>query len=164
MSKLSQYKGCIIRVRHAFKMDHCGEEIVAWKKETNEPDFFVQGQGSEYLKVDATENVLKLWDSWQHKRNEEREKLANEHNAKYPDKGMTIRAIKGKNKGQTGVIYAKYENRYSKTNEKLYFKDEKGNKYSTYNGNIEILFSNQWVTPVWYKRDNGYEYICSGTY
>ncbi len=164
MNYSEKYKNKVIRVRHAFKMDHHCEEVIAWNDNQNQPDFFTQGQGSEYLRVDADEETLQKWEDYQQKRNDEAEKRDNEHNKKLIKKESIIRVVRGrKSKGEEGEVYAIYDNPYSKYNKRIYFKNSKGEKLNSYLDNMEIFIDNRWIEPEFYERCS-YKYICAGTY
>lgn len=157
------YKNRVIRVRHAFKLDHSCEEIIAWNDKTNSPDYFTNGQGSEYLRVDANENTLLKWEKWQDERNKKAAINDKKWNDKVIKKGSRIKTFKGRTcpKGSTGVVYAMYRG-YTEYNQVIYFHDDNGNKLKTYEDNLEI-WEKKWVTPN-HIEINSYKYICAGTY
>lgn len=160
-----KYKNRVIRVRHAFKMDHHCEEIIAWNDETNSPDFFTNGQGSEYLRVDADEATLAKWDDYQEKKNKRIEERDRIYQLSVIKKGSKIKAVRGRKvkKGTIGTVYAVYENSYSACNQRIYFLDENGDKLNTYWANLQIEVNGEWVDPNW-EHTPEYSYTCAGTY
>jgi len=163
-NKDKDYTGFILRVRHAFKLDHHCEEITAWDDELGRPVEYVNGQGSTYQKMDASEEVIAKYYAWQDKRNKELEAREKEWNLGVVDHGKVVRVVgskRVKNVGLQGEVTAVYPTQFG-TNA-VYFRTTDGKALKTYTKNVQVLVNGEWVDP---RTPINFEigFACAGTY
>jgi hypothetical protein len=165
MTLAEKYQGKVIRVRHTFRMDHHGEDVLVWDSEANKPVLLTQGQGSEYLKVDATEEVLAKYHNYQVERNNAIVQEDELHNARVIEVGKTVVVARGKKvpTGTIGTVKAIQENSYDNHNKRVTLVDSHGTLHYTYMKNLDILVNgNQYAANA--ERRDRRVYVCSGTY